>query len=60
MRSTTDFEAEIARMLAMGREIRGHTTEPVGSELSDLYDENGLPCRGGDFAQTDIEPALKD
>jgi hypothetical protein len=30
-------------MLAMGREIRGHMREPVSSDLSDLYDENGFP-----------------
>jgi len=38
-----DAEAEIERMLAMGREIRSHMREPVSSDLSDLYDENGFP-----------------
>jgi antitoxin VapB len=38
-----DVEAEIERMLAMGREIRSHMKEPVSSDLSDLYDENGFP-----------------
>ncbi len=38
-----DREAEARRMLAMGREIRAHMREPVSSDLSDLYDENGLP-----------------
>ena len=41
--SAHDVEAEIERMLAMGREIRSHMTEPVSSDLSDLYDENGFP-----------------
>jgi hypothetical protein len=53
-------QAEVERMLAMGREIRAHMAEPVSSDLRDLYDENGLPARGGDFSLTDIEPALKD
>ena len=38
-----DVDAEVERMLAMGREIRSHMTEPVSSDLSDLYDENGFP-----------------
>jgi antitoxin VapB len=38
-----DVDAEVERMLAMGREIRGHMTEPVSSDLSDLYDEDGFP-----------------
>ena len=37
------IEVEVQRMLAMGREIRAHMTEPVSSDLSDLYDENGFP-----------------
>jgi antitoxin VapB len=37
-----DVDAEVERMLAMGREIRGHMTEPVSSDLSDLYDEDGF------------------
>jgi len=41
--SAHDVEAEVERMLAMGREIRSHMTEPVSSDLSDLYDENGFP-----------------
>jgi antitoxin VapB len=36
-------KAEVERMLAMGKEIRGHMTEPVSSDLTDLYDENGFP-----------------
>jgi antitoxin VapB len=41
--SSHDVEVEVERMLAMGREIRSHMTEPVSSDLSDLYDEDGLP-----------------
>jgi hypothetical protein len=51
--------AEVECMLAMGKEIREHMTPPVSSDRSDLYDVNGLPLCGGDFSQTDIEPALK-
>jgi antitoxin VapB len=36
-------DAEVARMLAYGREIRTHLREPVNSDLRDLYDENGMP-----------------
>ena len=50
---------EVERMLALGREIHRHMTEPVSSDLNDMYDENGFPHAGGDFSQTDIEPALK-
>jgi antitoxin VapB len=39
-----DVEAEVERMLAMGRDIRSHMTEPVSSDLSDLYDEDGFPA----------------
>jgi antitoxin VapB len=38
-----DVDAEVERMLAMGREIRSHMTEPVSSDLSDFYDDNGFP-----------------
>jgi antitoxin VapB len=41
--SSHDVEAEVSRMLAMGREIRSHMTEPVSSDLSDLYDDDGMP-----------------
>jgi hypothetical protein len=57
--SRIDIEAEVERMLTMGREIRAHMTAPVSSDLNDLYDEEGFPPRAGDFSQTDIEPALK-
>jgi hypothetical protein len=53
-------EAEIERMLAMGREIRAHMREPVSSDLNDFYDENGFPIDGDDAARSDIEPALRD
>jgi len=42
-RLTPDKEAEVQRMLAMGREIRAHMRGPVSSDTSDMYDENGLP-----------------
>ncbi len=38
-----DVEAEVERMIQMGHEIRGHMTEPVSSDLSDLYDDDGFP-----------------
>jgi len=55
-----DIEAEVERMLAMGREIWAHMTEPVTSDLSDLYDDNGFPIECDDAVRSDIEPALKD
>ena len=53
------IETKVTRMLAMGQEIRRHMSQPVSSDLGDLYDENGLPTRGGDFSKTYVEPALK-
>ena len=41
--SARDVDAEVERMLAMGREIRAHMTDPVSADLRDLYDENGFP-----------------
>jgi antitoxin VapB len=41
--SERDIDAEVERMLAMGREIRSHMTEPVSSDHGDLYDEDGFP-----------------
>jgi hypothetical protein len=41
--TSKDIEAEVERMLAMGREIRRHMTEPVSSDLSALHDEEGFP-----------------
>ncbi|MBN8902029.1 MAG: hypothetical protein BGO51_15345 [Rhodospirillales bacterium 69-11] len=36
-------EADMARMLAYGAEIRRHLHTPTSSDMSDLYDEQGLP-----------------
>jgi len=41
--SARDIDAEVERMLLMGREIRSHMTEPISSDLNDLYDEDGFP-----------------
>ena len=38
-----DIAAKVERMLEMGREIRAHMREPVSSDTSWMYDENGLP-----------------
>ncbi len=54
-----DIDIIVERMLAMGREIRAHMTGPANSDLSEFYDEDGLPIGRGDFSLTDIEPALK-
>jgi hypothetical protein len=55
-----DIEAEVERMLAMEREIRARMTEPVTSDLRDLYDDDGCPIDGGDVVRSGIEPALKE
>jgi hypothetical protein len=36
-------KAKVERIMAMAREIRAHMREPVSSDHSWLYDENGLP-----------------
>ena len=59
-RNPEDIEAQVQRMLAMGREIRAHIKGDITSSTDCLYDEDGLPLRGGNFALTDIESALKD
>ena len=41
--SAHDVVADAERMVEMGREIRAYMTEPVSSDLSDLYDEDGFP-----------------
>jgi hypothetical protein len=41
--SECDIEAKVVRMLAAGRAIRAHLREPITSDHSCLYDENGLP-----------------
>jgi antitoxin VapB len=38
-----DVEAEVDRIMALAREIRAHMREPVSSDTSWMYDENGLP-----------------
>ena len=38
-----DVEDTVERMLAAGREIRSHMREPVSSDLSDFYGEDGMP-----------------
>jgi len=38
-----DLNERVERMLAMGREIRAHMREPVSSDTSWMYDEDGLP-----------------
>ena len=38
-----DVEAEVDRVMALAREIRAHMREPVSSDTSWMYDENGLP-----------------
>jgi len=42
-RRERDIDAKVARMLAAGREIRAHLREPITSDHSSLYDENGFP-----------------
>ena len=42
-RRERDKAAEVERMLAIGREIRAHMREPVSSDTSDLFDEDGMP-----------------
>jgi len=38
-----DAEARVDRVMAIAKEIRAHMREPVSSDTSWLYDENGLP-----------------
>jgi len=38
-----DIEAKVKRMLAAGAAIRAHLLEPVTSDHSCLYDDNGFP-----------------
>jgi antitoxin VapB len=38
-----DIDQRVRRMLEMGREIRAPMREPVSSDTSWMYDENGLP-----------------
>ena len=38
-----DIQARVDRALEIGKEIRAHMREPVTSDTSWLYDEDGLP-----------------
>ena len=38
-----DVEAEVDRIMAIAKEIRAHMHEPVSSNTSWMYDEDGLP-----------------
>ena len=42
-RKARDIDAKVEQMMAIAREIRAHMREPVSSDHSWLYDENGLP-----------------
>ena len=42
-RKAQDIEAKVERMMTAAREIRAHMREPVSSDHSFLYDDNGLP-----------------
>jgi antitoxin VapB len=42
-RRERDIEAKVTRMLAAGKEIRAHPREPITSDHSCLYDEDGFP-----------------
>lgn len=42
-RRQRDIEVKVARMLAVGEEIRAHLHEPISSDHDCLYDQNGLP-----------------
>ena len=53
-------QAKSAKLLELAAELRSHMTEPVSSDHSWLYDEDGFPLGNGRFELTDIEPALKD
>jgi hypothetical protein len=38
-----DIDHKVARMLALGEEIRSHLREPITSDHACLYDEDGFP-----------------
>ncbi len=38
-----DIRARVDRVMEIAKEIRAHMREPVSSDTSWLYDENGLP-----------------
>ena len=41
--SQHDIAGTVERMLAMGREIRAHMREPISSDTSWMFDEDGMP-----------------
>jgi antitoxin VapB len=41
-RKARDIDAKVDRMMARAREIRAHMQEPVSSDHSWLYDDDGL------------------
>lgn len=38
-----DVDAEVDSIMAIAKEIRAHMREPVSSDTSWMYDEDGLP-----------------
>jgi antitoxin VapB len=38
-----DIQARVDRVMEIAKEIRAHMREPVSSDTSWMYDENGLP-----------------
>jgi antitoxin VapB len=38
-----DLKARVDRVMEMAKEIRAHMHEPVSSDTSWMYDDNGLP-----------------
>jgi antitoxin VapB len=38
-----DLKTRVDRIMAIAKEIRAHMREPVTSDTSCMYDENGLP-----------------
>ena len=38
-----DLKARVDRVMEMAKEIRAHMREPVSSDTSWMYDDNGLP-----------------
>jgi antitoxin VapB len=38
-----DVQARVDHVMAIAKEIRAHMREPVSSDTSWMYDENGLP-----------------
>jgi len=40
-----DIQARFDRVMEIAKEVRAHTREPVSSDTSWMYDEDGLPAR---------------